>query len=130
MARRDDDDDDEDYDDDDGDDGRSQKRSRRGPTKDDKQMAMFCHIGGLIFFLLPLILWMTQKEKSSFVDEHGKEAVNFQLTILIGHFLGIFTCGILNLIMIPFVIIYSIMAGMAASKGEDYQYPICIRFIN
>jgi uncharacterized Tic20 family protein len=76
-----------------------------------------------------LILWLTQKDKSSFIDEHGKEALNFGITMMIGHFLGIFTCGILNTILLPLSIVFGVMAGLAANRGEDYRYPICIRFI-
>jgi uncharacterized Tic20 family protein len=108
----------------------SRKRKRREPTNDDKQMAMFCHLGNLLgMIVLPLILWLTQKDKSSFIDEHGKEALNFGITMMIGHFLGIFTCGILNTILLPLSIVFGVMAGLAANRGEDYQYPICIRFI-
>jgi uncharacterized Tic20 family protein len=133
MPRRnDDDDDDRDEDAEDDDDGKSSKKRNRGePTNEDKQMAMFCHLGALVGgFLLPLILWITQKDKSRFIDTHGKEAVNFELTMLIGHIVGIFcTCGLLTFIILPLSITFHIMGGLAANRGEDYQYPICIRFI-
>jgi uncharacterized Tic20 family protein len=106
------------------------KRKRRRPTNEDKQMAMFCHLGGLLGIILPLILWITQKEKSSFIDEHGKEAVNFGITMMIAHLvIGLVTCGFGILITAPVSIIFHVMAGMAANRGEDYEYPICIRFI-
>jgi uncharacterized Tic20 family protein len=131
MPLRNDDDDDRDDDEEEDDDQKSsKKRKRREPTNEDKQMAMFCHLGNLLgMMVLPLILWLTQKDKSSFIDEHGKEALNFGITMLIGHFLGIFTCGILNTILLPLGIVFGVMGGLAANRGEDYQYPICIRFI-
>jgi uncharacterized Tic20 family protein len=130
MARRDDDDDDDDRDDDDeDDDDRKSSRRRRTPSKDDKQMAMFCHLGGILGIILPLVLWITQKEKSAFIDDQGKEAVNFGLTMMIGHVLGICTFGILNLILLPIGLIFHIIAGMAAGRGEKYRYPMSIRFI-
>ena len=131
MPHRNDDDDDERDEDEEEDDLKSsRKRKRREPTNDDKQMAMFCHLGNLLgMIVLPLILWLTQKDKSSFIDEHGKEALNFGITMMIGHFLGIFTCGILNTILLPLSIVFGVMAGLAANRGEDYRYPICIRFI-
>ena len=131
MPHRNDDEDDERDEDEEEDDLKSsRKRKRREPTNDDKQMAMFCHLGNLLgMIVLPLILWLTQKDKSSFIDEHGKEALNFGITMMIGHFLGIFTCGILNTILLPLAIVFGVMGGLAANRGEDYQYPICIRFI-
>jgi len=129
-CRNDDDDDQRDEDEEEDDLKSSRKRKRREPTNDDKQMAMFCHLGNLLgMIVLPLILWLTQKDKSSFIDEHGKEALNFGITMMIGHFLGIFTCGILNTILLPLAIVFGVMGGLAANRGEDYQYPICIRFI-
>jgi uncharacterized Tic20 family protein len=88
MPRRNADDDDERDEDEEEDDLKSsRKRKRREPTNDDKQMAMFCHLGNLLgMIVLPLILWLTQKDKSSFIDEHGKEALNFGITMMIGHF--------------------------------------------
>ena len=106
------------------------KRKRRRPTNEDKQMAMFCHLGGLLGIILPLILWITQKEKSSFIDEQGREAVNFGITMIIAHMvIGLVTCGFGLLITVPIGIIFHVMAGIAANRGEDYRYPICIRFI-
>jgi hypothetical protein len=56
------------------------------PTSEDKNLAMFCHLGGwLTGFLVPLIIWLIQKDKSRFVDDQGKEALNFQLTLLIAY---------------------------------------------
>ena len=130
MARRDEDNDDDDLDDeDDDDDDRRSSRRDRTPSKDDKQMAMFCHLGGIMGIILPLVLWITQKEKSAFIDDQGKEAVNFGLTMMIGHVLGICTFGILNLILLPIGIIFHVIAGMAAGRGEKYRYPLSIRFI-
>jgi uncharacterized Tic20 family protein len=121
-------DDDEDRNDDDRE--PTKKRRSDDPTNEDRQMAMFCHLGNLLgMIVLPLVIWLTQKDKSSFIDAHGKEAVNFGITMMIGHFLGVFTCGILNMILIPVGITFGIMAGLAANRGEDYKYPICIRFI-
>jgi uncharacterized Tic20 family protein len=109
----------------------SVKRKRHGPTSEDKQMAMFCHLGNVLgMIVLPLVLWLTQREKSSFIDELGKEAVNFGITLLMGHVIGGFcTCGLLTFIILPLGIVFGVMSGMAASRGEDYAYPICIRFI-
>jgi len=130
MARNrdDDDDDDDDRDDDDDDSPRKSKKKKKGG--DDNQMAMFCHLGMLIGgFLIPLIIWMMKKDESKFVDRHGKEALNFAITLLIVHMIGPFTLCILNAVATVMSIIWIIKASMAASNGEYYKYPICIRFI-
>src|SRR5438128_1055915 len=58
-------------------------------TADDKQMGMLCHLLGIVAgFIGPLIIWLMKKDQSRFVDSQGKEALNFHLTLLIGHFIG------------------------------------------
>jgi uncharacterized Tic20 family protein len=102
-------------------------------TSDDRQMAMFAHIGGIFGFIVPLIIWLMKKDQSRFVDDQGKEAVNFHLTMMIGHFIGgltiCFTFGAINLAVWVMAVVLGIMGGMAANKGEVYRYPLNIRFI-
>ena len=133
MARN-DDDDDRDEDDDAGEDDRprKKKKKRRGPSDEDKQMAMFCHLGGLLGgFILPLILWLVKKDESSFIDAHGKQALNFALTMLIAHLtLGMCTCGLFSLVLLPIGIVFHVQGAMAANRGEDYQYPMSFSIIS
>ncbi len=105
------------------------------PTKDDCTMAMFAHLGGIITgFIIPLIIWLIKKDQSKFVDDQGKEALNFQLTLLIGDVIGwatlMFCVGLIVLLAVYVVrIIFGIMAGIAANKGQTYRYPFAIRMI-
>jgi hypothetical protein len=97
-------------------------------------MGLFCHLGGaLLGFLVPLIIWVMKKDTSKFLDDQGKEALNFQLTLLIGHFVAgltiCFTFGSLNGTLWLLGLIFGIMGGQAANKGEVYRYPINIRMI-
>jgi uncharacterized Tic20 family protein len=120
MARRDDDERD----------GDDEDRDARGPSKDEKQMAMFCHLGLLIGgFLVPLIIWLMKKDESRYIDRNGKEALNFAITLLIGHMIGPFTLCILTLVLLVVGIMFPIQAAMAANRGETYRYPMCLRFI-
>jgi uncharacterized protein len=133
MASRDEEDDDRRRDSDEDDDDRddAKKRKKKGSAKDDRQMAMFCHLGNLIgAIIIPLVIWLIKKDESSFIDRHGKEAVNFGITLLIVSIVGgIVTCGILSIVALVFGIIYAIQGAMAANRGEEFKYPICIRFI-
>ncbi len=99
----------------------------------ERQMAMFAHLGGIFGFLIPLLIWLLKKDESRFVDDQGKEAVNFHLTMMIGHFLGgltiCFTFGALNLAVWVLTLVFGILGGVAANKGEVYRYPLNIRFI-
>ena len=115
--------------------------SRVVTDQDAYQWATFCHLGGLAHFIfplggliLPIVLWQIKKAEHAFIDEQGKEAVNFQLSFLIYSLvaiplvfviIGIFVLmalGILN-------IIFCIVAASNAGKGVAYRYPMAIRLI-
>ncbi|HYV39958.1 MAG TPA: DUF4870 domain-containing protein [Gemmataceae bacterium] len=108
-------------------------------TPDDRNMAFISHlVGGFIGFIVPLIIWLIKKDQSKFVDDQGKEALNFQLTILIGHvvLVPVMCIPVAGLIAIPlhlalrvFSVVFGIIGGMAAQKGEVYRYPIALRMI-
>ena len=104
-------------------------------SQDSKNLAMLCHLLGLLTnFLGPLILWLIKKDDDAFVDEQGKEALNFQITLMLaGIVAGATTCIGIGIILIPVVgiadLVFSIMACVAASKGEHYRYPVAIRLV-
>ena len=116
-----------------------------GVTQDDRTMAMLIHLLGLLTgFLGPLILWLVKKDQSKFIDFHGREALNFMITVFI-YYIAFFaltfvivlaTYGIGMFIIIPFAmilgigqIVFEIMACVAANKGEWHRYPMTIRLI-
>ncbi len=104
-------------------------------SQDSKNLAMLCHLLGLLTnFLGPLILWLVKKDEDAFVDEQGKEALNFQITIaLAGIVGGATTCIVIGFILLGVAlianIVFSIMACIAASKGQHYRYPVSIRLV-
>ncbi|KQX68879.1 DUF4870 domain-containing protein [Angustibacter sp. Root456] len=102
---------------------------------DERMWAMLAHLGGIVLgFLAPLVVWLVFRERSAYVDDQGKEALNFQIAILIGYVVG----GVLSVILIGFLvllavwvisIVFAIMAGIAANRGERYRYPVTLRLI-
>lgn len=106
------------------------------PTPDDRNMATLAHILGIFTsFLGPLIIWMIKKDQSPFVDDQGKEALNFQLTLLIGYLISVAAIVIcigpvIALGLSVVAIIFGILGAVASNKGEAYRYPVNIRFIN
>ncbi|MHC4984521.1 MAG: DUF4870 domain-containing protein [Planctomycetota bacterium] len=107
----------------------------KDPQQEAQQWALFCHLGAFVGgLILPLVLWLVKKDDHPFIDEQGKEAVNFQLTVLIGILISVPLClvivGFFFLIIITILnMVFSVLAAIAASKGEHYRYPVCIRFI-
>ena len=120
-------------------------------TRNDKNYSSITHLSGFAgwFFpfgniIAPLILWIARKNDSTYIDVHGKAAVNFQLSLILYCFLlaililpiTILTLG-LGLIaiiigIIPAVILKIVLiisASIKASNGEYYDYPFTIQFI-
>ena len=91
---------------------------------------------GLANALGPFLVWHTKKGLGPFVDVHGKEALNFQLTYLVP-LIALFIVWSLTydwVVLFPlalniYVGVMAILAGLKAGQGEAYQYPLTIRFI-
>ena len=100
-------------------------------------MAMLSHLlGGLIGFLVPLIIWLIKKDTMPFVDDQAKEALNFQITMLIAYvacgILAAVTCGFGAFLFLPLWaadVVLGIMGGMKANEGIAYRYPFAIRLV-
>jgi uncharacterized Tic20 family protein len=102
---------------------------------------MLCHLTALAGFFIPfgnllgpLIVWLVKKNEIPSVDAHGKESLNFQISILIYAIVS----GILVLVLIGFVLLIAvgifslvciIIASIKVSNGEPYRYPLTIRFL-
>jgi uncharacterized protein len=127
---RDDDDDDRDHEDEEADEGdsKSSEKKRGGKlTDEDKLWGMLAHLSSLVAYLIgPLIVMIIYKDKSKFVARHATEALNFDITMMIAM---VVTCGFGAIVAGPMLFIFHIIGGLAANKGEEYQYPMTIRFI-
>lgn len=102
---------------------------------DSRMWAMLSHIGGaLLSWIVPLVVWLVFKDRSRFVEEQSKEALNFQITLFIAHIIaGILWVIVIGMILTPLIVIaglvFGIIGGMAANRGEPYRYPFAIRLI-
>ena len=108
---------------------------------EERQMALFTHLAALAGFVIPLgniigplVLWLIKKDTMPFVDDQGKEALNFNITVTIA---GI-VCCILFLIVIGYFLlvaltvvwlIFVVIATVQASEGVAYRYPFSLRII-
>jgi len=111
------------------------------PSPDEKQMAMFCHLAafaGLIIpfgiIIGPLVIWLMKKDTSAYIDYHGKEALNFQITMAIAFFISfILMFVVIGFFLVTglaiFELVVIIIAAIKASEGVGYQYPFNFRFI-
>src|SRR5438093_12575439 len=117
--------------------------STSGASSDIRTWCVLCHAAallGLFFHFLghllgPLIVWLVKRGDSPDVDAHGKESLNFQISMLIYDAIAAILCIVL--IGIPILIalwvlnsVFVIIASVKASEGKFYRYPITIRFIS
>ena len=103
---------------------------------------MLCHATALAGFFVPwaghilgpLIVWLAKRSDSPEIDEHGKESLNFQISMLIYNVIA----GVLCLVLIGFIIlailhilnlVLVIVASIQTSEGKFYRYPMTIRLI-
>ncbi|NMH86148.1 DUF4870 domain-containing protein [Flavivirga algicola] len=111
--------------------------------RQDNQLLVITHLSQLIFLvtgfgslILPLVLWLTQKEKVYQMDAHGKNIINFQLSLIVYCLLCIplillFGLGILGFIVLGIIsIIFPIINAVKASHGEVPVYPFSFNFVN
>jgi uncharacterized Tic20 family protein len=109
----------------------------------ERTYSMFTHLSLLAFHValpvLPaLVLWLIKRDRSPFVDDHGREAVNFQLSLVLYALVavplaGLVTCGLGFLLWLPVYalgMVGMILASIAAHKGQYYRYPATIRFLH
>lgn len=105
------------------------------PTSEERTLAMLCHLLGILTsFIGPLIIWLIKKDESPFVDDQGKEALNFQITLFIGYLISAASAAFcVGFILGPVLWIYAIVAGILATvqsqQGNYYRYPFAIRVI-
>jgi uncharacterized Tic20 family protein len=127
---------------------------RDGPASDERILALLCHLGGLFTgFVMPLVLWLVKKAESPFVDHHGKEALNFQIFLMLPVFLllgaggvvmvaavlgaldtmtailGGVVCTLVFAVLALYETVITIIASVAAYRGQSFRYPLTLRFI-
>ncbi|WP_179873647.1 DUF4870 domain-containing protein [Microcella indica] len=103
--------------------------------EEEKLWATLIHVGGIFFGFVPaLIGYLVLKERGPFIRGHSTTALNFQLTMLIGYVVGFVTVfvfiGFLVLLAVGIlVLVFGIIAAIAANRGEEYYYPVAIKFL-
>jgi uncharacterized Tic20 family protein len=114
-----------------------------GPPADQnaKTMGMLCHLlslcGAVVPFgnlIGPIIIWQVKKAEHPFIDDQGKESVNFQILMTIALVISAaLICVVVGIFLLPVVgiiaLIFAIIGGVKANQGEAYRYPFNIRFI-
>lgn len=111
------------------------------PDPEARKWALLAHLSGFLGCIIPfgslvgpLLVWQLKKDQSPFIDDQGKEALNFQITVALAGLL----CMVLMLVVIGFLLIWVVIVGavvlmiiaaIKANEGQAYRYPFCWRLI-
>jgi uncharacterized Tic20 family protein len=111
------------------------------PTQDERTWGMLAHLAAFTGFIVPfgnligpLLVWLLKREQLAFVADQGKEALNFNITVLIAAAI----CGVLVFVFIGILLgvalfiawlTLTIVAGIKASEGIRYRYPFALRLV-
>lgn len=110
-------------------------------NKDARLWGMLCHLAALAGFVIPfgfiigpLVVWLIKKNEFPFVDDQGKESLNFQINVILALIVSaVLILVLIGMWLIPAVaitsLIFVIIASVKANDGIRYRYPVCIRFI-
>jgi len=106
------------------------------PSNDDKNIASITHLSGMLFSFVPsLVVWLLKKDDNSYIAAAAKEALNFQLSVVIAQLIA----AVLMWVLIGFLLMLiiwlanialCIIAAINTSKGQTYRYPFSLRLIN
>lgn len=103
--------------------------------------SMLCHLSSLLGFVIPfgnlvgpIVVWAIKRQEIPAVDAHGKESLNFQITVTIAAIIaGILCFVIIGFILLPIIllawVILTIIASVKANAGESYKYPFTLRLV-
>ena len=91
-------------------------------------------VPGIGHILGPLLVWLLKKDEHPFVDDQGKESLNFQLSMSLYYIVSVILMFVLiGFLIFPALVVFSvvvtIMGAVKANNGERYRYPLNIRFI-
>jgi uncharacterized Tic20 family protein len=113
------------------------------PRTWERNWAVFCHLGGFAGLVLPglgqviapLVLWLVRRHQSPFVDHHGREALNFQISmtlyaVVAAALMWLLIGFLLILVVLGVQFVFMVIASVAASQGERYRYPLTLRLIS
>ena len=110
----------------------------QGLTESERNFALAMHLSpfgtfiiGPLALLAPLVLWLIRKDHSNFNDDHGREILNFMISLVI--WILICCVTVIGIVAVPVLLVVAfvspIRAAIAASRGEYFRYPMTFRLL-
>ncbi|MFT3669026.1 MAG: DUF4870 domain-containing protein [Pseudoxanthomonas sp.] len=105
--------------------------------QEDRTIALLTHLSGILFgFIVPLIIWLVNKDKTDkgWLNDQAIEALNFQITVFIAFVVAwVLMFVLIGFLLLPLIgianLVLCIIGGMKANNGEAYRYPFALRLI-
>ncbi len=127
------------------------------PGSSARTWSILCHLAGfggyvvpvLGSILLPLVFWLMRRDEDPFIDHHGREALNFQITLFFVY-MAVFMMGVMVFLssllvgpavlgLLPLFFVFAIVplyqiamivvAAVKANEGDWFRYPLTLRLI-
>ena len=111
------------------------------PTQDERTWGMIAHLSAFAGLVVPLgnvigplVIWLARRDQSAFVGTEAKEALNFNISVVI----GAAVCGVLVYVFIGILLglalfiawlVMTIIAAIRASEGFNYRHPVSLRLV-
>jgi uncharacterized Tic20 family protein len=111
------------------------------PGDDERLWAMFCHLSAMLGYLLPFgqligpsVVWMAKRDRSGFIDAHGREALNFQISVMLYAVIALIACFVLIGFLLLFALVIfhvsmTLYASLRAQQGDAVHYPLALRIL-
>jgi uncharacterized Tic20 family protein len=120
---------------------RGERHVDAGATPDQRTYALFTHLSLIVahfgvLILPPLIMWLIKRKESPFIDDHGREALNFQISLAVYAIVSTILIPVCGIGVLGYLAIYilgiagMVMGAVAANRGEYFRYPMTIRFVH
>ncbi len=112
------------------------------PDSEARNFSIVAHLGGFAGYIIPfgnilapLVVWILKRDEQPFVDHHGREALNFQISITIYAIVsGLLILLVIGVLLLPLVLLFNIVmmivAAVKASNGEHFRYPLTLRLVS
>ena len=115
--------------------GEGGRTSQPSGSTNGRLFATLAHVLAIFFFLLgPLVIWLVKREEDDFIDDQGREAINWELTAMIAWFISIPVGWVIGVGFLgPWIylakIVLNVVAAVRANEGQRFRYPFALRLL-
>ena len=116
-------------------------------TSEERTLGCVAHLSTFAGYVVPfgnvvapLVIWLTQRDESTFVGEHARQALNFQITFMVFALacvivliatlgLGIFVVVPALIVMAICEVVFTVIGAIRGYEGNEYRYPLSLTWV-